>query len=235
MGRSARDTAYEHLQRGIADGEYPAGSWLREEDIAVAAGVSRTPVREAIQRLSAQGLVRIERHRGAVVIGWTASDLDNIYDLRLVLECFGIRQTTERKALLDEDALLAICDECDTLLATEGPQAGQLGQLCIDFHLTLYRGNRQLVAMLPATLDPPFVREAFHHHTRADLSRAFAQHREILEAIRLGDADWAEGIMRAHLRAGRHSLTRMEWTRPEDGQSASAATPDEPGSDRATA
>ncbi|MFF0144175.1 DNA-binding GntR family transcriptional regulator [Amycolatopsis sulphurea] len=234
MGRSARDIAYEHLQRGIANGEYPAGSWLREEDIAVAAGVSRTPVREAIQRLSAQGLVSIERHRGAVVIGWTASDLDNIYDLRVLLECFGIRQTTERKALLDEDALLAICDECDTLLANDGPQAGQLGQLCIDFHLTLYRGmgNRQLVAMLPATLDPPFVREAFHHHTHADLSRAFAQHREILEAIRLGDADWAEGIMRAHLRAGRHSLTRMEWTRPPGEPPAS---PDEPGSDRATA
>ena len=74
--------------------------------------------------------------------------------------------------------------------------------------------NRQLLAILPTLLAPPFVREAFHNHTQPDLVRAFGHHREILMALEAGDADWAEGMMRAHLWAGRRSLQRMELESP---------------------
>jgi DNA-binding GntR family transcriptional regulator len=216
MAKSARAVAYEVLQRGIASGRYPPGSWLREEDVAAAAGVSRTPVREALHRLQAEGVVQILRNRGAVVVGWTAQDLDDIYDLRVLLEGYGVRRAAQARDEVDFAGLRAMCTEMEQLLPEADEQDLQrIGQLCIDFHTTLNQAsrNRQLLAIIPTLLATPFVREAFHHHTTADLERAFASHREILEALDVGDGDWAEGVMRAHLRAGRRSLRQMEQER----------------------
>lgn len=231
---SAREVAYEALQRGIARGLYPPGSWLREEDVAAAAGVSRTPVREALHRLQAEGLVQILRHRGAMVIGWTAEDLDDLYDLRVMLECYGVRRAAARRNDIDFPVLWALCDEMDKLLPHADEHDRQrLGQLCIDYHTTLQQasGNRQLLTLLPTVLGAPFVRQAFHHHTTADLERSFGHHREILEALDAGDGDWAEGVMRAHLRHGRRSLQSMELhpqpTELDDSETA-GTSPDRP-------
>lgn len=226
--QSAREVAYEVLRDGIASGAYPPGSWLREEDVATAAGVSRTPVREALHRLQAEGLVQIRRNRGAMVIGWTAQDLDDLYDLRVMLECYGVRQAATQRENIDFPALWAMCDEMDELLSQDNEHdRPRLGQLCIDFHTTLQRasGNRLLLTLLPTVLGTPFVREAFHHHTGADLERSFMHHREILEALEASDGDWAEGVMRAHLRHGRRSLRRMEQQPPvEDVDDAGPAS-----------
>jgi DNA-binding GntR family transcriptional regulator len=213
MAGSARAAAYEAVQRGIASGQYPPGSWLREEDVAAAAGVSRTPVREALHRLQAEGVVQILHNRGAMVIGWTAQDLDDMYDVRVMLEGYAVRRAARRPDAIDFAALDALCTETETLLPeADESDLQRIGVLCMDFHTTLAEaaGNRQLLAILPTVLAPPFVREAFHHHTVPDLERAFAHHREILMALEAGDADWAEGMMRAHLWAGRRSLRRME-------------------------
>jgi DNA-binding GntR family transcriptional regulator len=229
MAESAREAAYRALQRGIASGEYPPGSRLREEDVAAAAGVSRTPVREALHRLQAEGLVQILRNRGAVVVGWTAQDLDDMYDLRILLEGYGVRRAAQFRSEVDFGALDAMCTEMERRLPGAGEEDLQrIGQLCIDYHFTLNQAsrNRQLLAILPTVLAPPFVREAFHHHSPTDLERAFAQHREILEAVEAGDGDWAEGVMRAHLRTGRRSLQRMEQEPPGgqlDGDTVASA------------
>ena len=220
MASSARVAAYEAVQRGIASGQYPPGSWLREEDVAAAAGVSRTPVREALHRLQAEGMVQILHNRGAMVVGWTAQDLDDMYDVRVMLEGYAVRRAARCPADIDFPALDAMCTEMEQLLPeADEDDLQRIGQLCIDFHTTLARAarNRQLLAILPALLAPPFVREAFHHHTRPDLERAFGHHREILVALEAGDGDWAEGMMRAHLWAGRRSLRHMELEPPATG------------------
>lgn len=213
MGGSATEHAYNVLRRGISDGTFMAGSWLREEDGATFSGVSRTPVREALHRLQAEGLVQLKRHRGALVVGWTAEDLDNLYELRANLEGYGAGRAARNRTTEHLERLQKLCAEMDEILPTAGEdELQQLGTLCIDFHTEVHRasGNRQLVALIPSILTSPFVSEAFRHHTHLEIERSFNHHRELVDAIEAGDSEWAETLMRAHLRHGRHSLRRME-------------------------
>ena len=82
---SAAEKAYEAIRDGIVGGELPVGGRLREEELAGTIGVSRTPVREALRRLDAEGLVEFSPHRGAQVASWSDQDLDEIFGLRGVL------------------------------------------------------------------------------------------------------------------------------------------------------
>ena len=81
--------AYEALQDGIAAGELSAGSWLREPVVAARLGLSRTPVREALRMLAAEGAVELVHNRGARVVRWSAQDIDEVYRLRGLLEGQG--------------------------------------------------------------------------------------------------------------------------------------------------
>lgn len=209
----ASAAVYEVLIDGIVRGAYPPGSRLPEEDIAATVGVSRTPVREALNRLQAEGLVKTLRNRGSVVVGWTAEELDDIFELRVMLEGYGARRAADRSSA-EVSRLYEICDETDELLS-QGLESNRnaLSKLALQFHSELHQigGNRQLVTILPMLLTVPMVTEAFRHHSDRDLERAYAAHREIVEAIQAADGGWAESIMRAHLRAGRRSLKSMEW------------------------
>jgi DNA-binding GntR family transcriptional regulator len=92
----AVDRAYEAVRSGIIAGRYLAGARLTEQEIATTVGVSRTPVREALRRLDAEGLVEFTPNLGAVVTTWTEEDSDEIFDLRGMLESYGARRATIR-------------------------------------------------------------------------------------------------------------------------------------------
>src|SRR5713226_2530768 len=85
----ATDTAYEAVRQMILSGEAEAGSRLGEAELAETLGLSRTPVREALQRLGADGLVDVLPHRGARVARWTRDDLAEIFELRSLLEPYA--------------------------------------------------------------------------------------------------------------------------------------------------
>jgi DNA-binding GntR family transcriptional regulator len=209
----AREIAYRIVYDAIASGRYLPGQWIREDEVTAEAGVSRTPLREALQRLQSEGLVQLVRHRGALVVGWTSADLDDLFDIRVALETYGARRAAQRRGGAQLESLQKLCASMDEILpAAQEPELQQLGHLCIDFHRGIHEAadNRKLLSVMPMVLAPPFVSEAFHHHTRLELEQAFAHHRELVEAIAIGDEDWAEGVMRAHLRHGRRSLRRME-------------------------
>lgn len=206
----AAEVAYEAIQSAIVTGECAPGDWLREEDLAERAGVSRTPVREALRRLSIEGLVEIVPNRGALVLGWTARDLDDIHDLRAMLEGYAVRRVAEGSRM-DLAALEARCQEMEDLLEADGEASfARIGELSSGFHTAIYEasGNRQLITVMPALIQIQLAREGYHQRTRAAVERSMAQHREILEAIAAGDGDWAESVMRAHVRSGRTSLRR---------------------------
>ncbi len=207
--------AYQELQRGIADGTFPPGTWLREEDVAARTGVSRTPVREALRQLHAERLIDIQPNRGALVMGWSAADLDDIFELRILVEGYAARTAALNggggPATLAE--LLSTCDAMDQLLhePAETRDARAITELNLTFHMTLARSsdNRQLVNTLAALIQVPIVSETFAHYSSAELRRSHAQHLEIVEAIAASDHEWAESVMRAHICAARASLRRL--------------------------
>lgn len=202
--------AYRSIRAKILSGEFAGGAWLRENELANQLGISRTPVREALGRLVADGLARHEPNRGVRVGEWTPKDLNEIYDLRVLLEPHGtgmaaLNPTTD-VALLDKLAL-----EMTLIAGDSHPDFGRLTELNNTFHSTLiqYSGNERLKAVVASIVQVPLVRQTFALYNQAELGRSMAHHREIVSAVEAGDAQWAEAVMRSHLRAGWSAMQRF--------------------------
>src|SRR3954447_25770308 len=92
----AADRAYLHLKQRILSREYAGGSLLTEGEIADAVGVSRTPVREAMLRLSTEGLLRLYPKRGALVVSVSADEVRDIMEARELLESHAVELVLEQ-------------------------------------------------------------------------------------------------------------------------------------------
>ncbi|MGR9092584.1 MAG: GntR family transcriptional regulator [Gammaproteobacteria bacterium] len=203
---AAVDKAYAALRQKIFSGELAAGDRLKEREICDELDVSRTPVREALRRLQADGLVVIEPRRGGVVAGINASEADEIYSLGMLLESFGAGLAAKRATEEDLAELDAIIDAMDKTLRKDSPTSRSAYlELDSDLHRHILRitGNRHLGRLIRQVVGLPILIQAFTHYSRADLLRSLEQHRTIVAALRAGDAEWAEAAMRAHILAGR--------------------------------
>src|SRR5580704_12184895 len=122
--RTMTDAVYDQLKTAIVELRIPPGEPLREADIAQGLSVSKTPVREALARLEQDGLVELNSFRSAVVTDYTARDLQEIYELREILEVAAARWAAESmsdKGLAD---LGRIASECVRLNAQGGTGGG---------------------------------------------------------------------------------------------------------------
>lgn len=220
----ARSAAYRRIRQDIATGTLPPGGWVREGPLAEMLGVSRTPVREALAALAAEGLVEIERHRGARVCSWTLRDVDEVYGLRALLEGEGARLAVhhagrEALARLREQAQRFEEAAADlSRLRAEGDGDGSAAeealQSAVAANGALHREvvdaaeSPRLVALLSSVSSTPLVALAFHHYDDADLTRSVAGHRDLVLGIERGDAALAELAMRSHILGARHAAAR---------------------------
>jgi DNA-binding GntR family transcriptional regulator len=204
--QTAVERAYAAIRGGIFSGEHPAGGRLREEDLAERIGVSRTPVREALRRLDAEGLVEFMPNRGAHVASWTDQDLREIFALRALLESFGARLAAAR---IDQQALAALAELCDGMdRALADRDLGHLervADLNNRFHqgVLAASGSRRLTMLLSSLVEAPLVYRTFRRYSAEQLARSMAHHRELLAALETGDGEWAESVMRSHVLAAR--------------------------------
>jgi DNA-binding GntR family transcriptional regulator len=196
--QSVADQVYAVLRERIAGGEIERGSRLHQEDLATEFGVSRTPVREALRRLAAEGLVDLFANRGARVATATDEQLRSSYETRLVVEPGAARVAAELRLPEAVAAMkAALRDE-----EKAGTSSAKHFKANRDFHLAIVRGtgNPQLVQFMEhvwigrigATL----------YETRLDpkgLGKDHSAHRSIAKAIEAGNADRAEELTRGHL------------------------------------
>lgn len=202
----AADRVYSDLRAGILSGRFRAGAHLGEVEVAQALDASRTPVREAIRRLESEGLVEVLPHRGARVASWSRQDVEEIFDVRHVLESHAAGLAAGRLTDQSLDDLDVLCDEMERVgVVGPGRDVDRLTELNRALHNAVLdaAGNDRLAALLRSVIAVPVMRHTFDHYDRDALARSHAHHRELVAALRAGDGSWAEAVMRSHVRAAR--------------------------------
>jgi DNA-binding GntR family transcriptional regulator len=201
------ERAYRHIRAQILQGELEAGTWLREEELSTAIGMSRTPVREALRRLHVDGLVNVVPNRGAQVVEWPERDLDELFDLRGLLEGFGASLAATRITEEQLSVLESLADEMEAA-ATEGASADVLAPVHHAFHLAVAAAaaNKRLQAVIDNVSQLGWMRHTLERYGSHDTGRSMDQHREIILALRSGHPAWAQAIMQAHVLGARRAF-----------------------------
>jgi len=200
----------------ILAGSLAAGTKLGEAELATRLDVSRTPVREALSRLAAEGLVEIVPNRGARVTRWTDDDLEQIFELRLRLEPYAVGLAVPRLSAVDIDEL---DDLAQRMLKLGKPGRSQdldgIVQLNRQFHRTLITkaANPTLASSLLAVTHASVVNQNFHNYSPEALARSLSHHVEIVAAARAGNAEWANSVMRSHLYNAKATMLPAESRR----------------------
>jgi DNA-binding GntR family transcriptional regulator len=204
--RSRADFVYESLRDAISDGRITVGERVREEEIARNLGVSRTPVREALQRLHQRGLLVLGAGRGLVVAQLSHNQVLQLYAMREILEGSAARFAAQHATAADVAILYRLQKE----LAEAKPDPLLLVTLNRRFHQAIYEAAHNQYLM--QTLD--MLHESFallHNATfRVPSRRAESdeEHRRIVAAIEKRDPDAAEEAAREHIRQAQR--TRFE-------------------------
>lgn len=196
------ERAYAGIRDAILAGRLAPGSHLREEPLAALTGTSRTPVREALRRLVAEGLATADnRHR--YVSDFSYEEVVIVFDLRARLEGYAARIAAPKIRRDELERIAELIEAIDRVIAGSDPDSDRrFVELNAELHRIVLEAARspQLVAIAtPALALPLVVIKQFFSFQRIDIRRSNAQHRDILAALQAGNAEWAENAMRGHI------------------------------------
>lgn len=208
------DEVASALRDRILSGRFRPGEKLAQDEIARDLGVSKLPVREALIRLEAEGLVTTVPRRGAFVASVTPEDVIDGYAIYGLISGYAARRAADR---ITDDQVAQLARWADEMETTEDEE--RQSSLNFDFHATINRigGSRRLRSVLKSlsrTLPTNFfgVRWLWSDHAHAD-------HREVIEALRLRDGERAFETMYEHLhRSGAHAAAMLEDAGFWDGE-----------------
>lgn len=207
----ATSRAYNFLRAGILKGEFPAGGRLLETAIAEQSGVSRTPVREAIRKLHAEGLVILRPHFGAVVRSWTLEELEDIFSLRAVIEAHSVERAAARITPQQLKELSSLARRMINLAEAKGAgYRNRIGDLNAEFHRKLIdaSGSERVRTMMAQVIDMPLSLRTILRYDDAALDRSVHHHLEIVAALECRDVSWAGSVMRTHVLAAWRAIER---------------------------
>ncbi|HJA70441.1 MAG TPA: GntR family transcriptional regulator [Candidatus Lachnoclostridium stercoravium] len=205
------EQVFQTLEEDILQGRLKPGEVITELRLSKALGVSRTPIREALQHLEQESLVEIRPNRGAVVLGITRDDLEVIYDMRIRLE--GLAASLAAKTADEEqlNAMKEVLDLQEFYVEKNNPDEQEIFDS--RFHEMVYEfsGKRILYEVLK-NLHRRITRYRRLSVTDMDRARkAITEHREIYEAIRDGNGSLADTLTIRHVEnAKRSALASFE-------------------------
>jgi len=202
-----KNQAYEAIKAQIVSGELPPGAFLSERGLAARLGMSKTPVRTALERLEMERYVTISPQQGIIVRGLSVTEINDHFDLRIALETFVAGKLAGRLTSGEFEAL-ANNVRANAAAAEAGDKARCMA-LEMAFHLLLceIHGNQEITRVMEHQRDkfmsaimPLIGRHAEH------LAQAVAEHAGIVEALRRGDGRDAATRIVQHLNNGRKLL-----------------------------
>lgn len=196
---SLSDHVYTRLVEAIHSGTLESGAALHVADLASQFNVSPSPVRDAISRLAAEGLVTSNPNRRTTVVSFSRQDVVETFQLREILECAAARLAAKNVTTAQLGEIRRLAEDCDALAGNPAQKKAKL-DLDNQFHLKLAeaggnsllaneisRINRRVRAIQWLKLDPPTMKQAHPEHLK------------VLAAVEKHDPDAAEAAMKAHL------------------------------------
>ncbi|MDQ2946277.1 MAG: GntR family transcriptional regulator [Acidobacteriota bacterium] len=221
-----RDKAYQYLHKKIRSGELPAGAALSEASLARELGTSRTPLREAVGQLAAEGFLRQNPNGGSVVVEFSKRDIAELYELREALEGYAVAKAAEHD--LRPADLTALQQSVSEILdlREELEQSGErwlnpaqmerFVHLDMRFHSTLVRSaaNRRMLKVVvdARVLLNIFAMRRTGHDARL-LTEVHRYHSEVLNAVCRKDPEAATRLLLEHIRVSKLERLRdhEEW------------------------
>ena len=196
----------EQLRRGILSGEIEPGTRLRQNDLAQQYGVSTTPVREAFLMLEREGLAVSDAHRGVIVFRPTLEDLQENYELRIVLESLGADKAAVNATDQDLVEITALFDEMHGL-----EDALRYMEVNTAFHERIYAAarRRRLAAMIKDLRNAGYAYGQLFAARMPGPEQTEAEHRDILEALQASAPRKAAQAMTRHLRNNADFVARQ--------------------------
>ncbi len=207
--RTLTEQVLEALRKAILEDRYPPGTELQEVALADSYGVSRGPIREALNRLSAEGLVTIRPRRGAVVTGLSKQEFLEAYQVREALEVLAVKLTVERA----DDELVAQLEQyvSDMDEAAAADDIDSFFDLNSSFHKEFIEasGNRRLQEVHAQVIGTMGRYRRRSLVLRGDLRPSIEEHRQIVEAVRKGDPDEAAELLAHHISVPQKRLLEL--------------------------
>ena len=208
------DSAYERLRSEIREGTLKPGTRLTETELAERLAISRTPVREAIRRLEAEGLVDHQPRTGAVVRSLDYPEIMELYEMRTVLEGTAARLAARAASPMELEELRSINADMGRVTTS----AAEMARLNRQFHLRLLDAarNRFLVKSMTSIENTMLILGPTSMGTEDRAEQAVTEHDAVLAAMDARDGEAAEAAMRAHME--RAQLARLRMLRQQMGE-----------------
>lgn len=205
LRQTMTDLVLEALRQRILSGALPAGEAIRQEAIAEELGVSRIPVREAIQRLEVEGMVDIHAHRGAFVRALSVSEVTEAFEIRARLEPWLCREAAK---VIDEATLVRARDLAQRM---DNADSNDWGHLNWALHETLYLpAKREMtLAMLKQLHDRADRYFRFQVVNAPIREQAHQEHLELIELCAQRDLDGVEKALLAHIDTAKQQIVSI--------------------------
>lgn len=208
VARTLSDQATDWLRQAIQTGALGPGAQLVERELAAQLGISRVPIREAIQRLADEGLVKRTANRGAAVYLPSADEIEEITSMRIVLEQFVVERVMERWQPPSEASLNAIVRAMQS--GVNDKDRPRLVALDSEFHITTWRMAEHTVLMeLVSSLRQRVARllnETIGLMPDDALDGIVTSHQTLIAAFAAGETGAAQEAMRQHITLGKERI-----------------------------
>lgn len=198
--KTRSEAVAQYLRDEILGGALPAGSRLRQNDVAERFGVSTTPVREAFAVLVQEGLLSLDAHKGVTVMQPSIEDIRENYEMRIVLECLAAERAAQKVTGADLAELDALLVQMNTA-SGKSPVDKEYVALNAMFHARIYAiaERPRLAELIESLREQASIYISLFAHTITNPEISQDQHKAILDALREQDPAQAATAMREHL------------------------------------
>ncbi|MCX7285520.1 MAG: GntR family transcriptional regulator [Novosphingobium sp.] len=207
----ASDRAYAIIRDMILSGDLPSGAKIGEEALAEQCGVSRTPIREALNRLEAELLIRRNDTQRSFVADWSIDDVEEMFELRGMLESRAARRAAKRISWEQIERLKTHHEAIGKAIHATKPDTHSFIEHNHLFHGVILEASAsaQLTNMLARIVERPIVHRTARNYSLEDLERSHRQHGELIAAFEHHDPAWAEAVMISHIRRAFHAYANV--------------------------